>query len=127
MTVSGDSIKLYRTAAQLTQPVTPAKHPPTGLKLVRDTEIGNHCNSICHHKGYTYVGLSGGTVKRLDHQGKKEKKIYTSANNISSLESLAAHKDRLFLIDSSKQSTKVLVLGLKDGRLLTSWKVPQYG
>ena len=34
-TENGDSIKLVRPAAQLDQPVTPAKHPPTGLKIIR--------------------------------------------------------------------------------------------
>ena len=41
MTESGDSIKIYRSAAQLTQTVTPAKHPPTGLKLIRGVNMYN--------------------------------------------------------------------------------------
>ena len=126
-TENGDSIKLYRTAAQLTQPVTPAKHPPTGLKLIREVEIDYNCYTVCHHKRYTYACkcIYGSTVYRLDHQGKVEK-VYTGTSNVADLESLAAHEDRLFFLESAKKSTKLFVLGLNDGKLLTSWTVSHY-
>ena len=40
-TENGDRIKLCRHAAQLPMAVTPAKHPPTGLKLIRGVNMYN--------------------------------------------------------------------------------------
>ena len=123
---NGVSVKLCRHAAQLTPPVKPAKHPPTGLKLVRATKMDSKCYSVCHHTDYAYVGLLGSTVYRFDHQGKLDE-VYASTNGeVTYLESLAAHENRLFFLKIAAKCTKVLVLGLNDGKLLTSWTVPYY-
>ena len=58
--VSFDFKMLSRPAAQLNQPVMPAKHPPTGLKLIREVEMDYNCCSVCHQQGYTYNRPIGG-------------------------------------------------------------------
>ena len=80
-----------------------------------------------HQQGYTYVGLSRGTVHRIDHHGKVEQ-LYSSTNQrVADTGSLVAHKGRLFFIESTdNNSFEVLVLGLNDRKLLTSWTVPNY-
>ena len=105
----------------------PAKHPPTGLKLIREVEMDYNCCSVCHQQGYTYIGLSEGNAHRRDHQGEIEKVCSSTNDEALDAASLIAHKGRLFLIESTvESSSEVLVLGL-DGKLLTSWIASCYG
>ena len=105
----------------------PAKHPPTGLKLIREVEMDYNCCSVCHQQGYTYIGLSEGNEHRIDHQGEIEKVCSSTNDEALDAASLIAHKGRLFLIESTvESSSEVLVLRL-DEKLLTSWIVPCYG
>ena len=42
---------------------------PTGLQFVKEIKVGSYCNTVCHYKGYTYVGLENGAIDRMNDKG----------------------------------------------------------
>ena len=126
---NGDSIKLYRSAAQPTQIGTPAKLPPSGLMLIKETELENYYNAITYYKGLIYVGhgIFGGEIDRINEQGQVAKGFIMHGNAVKSLE---AHGNRLYCLSATSRAfadCTISVHGLDDGRLLTSWKHPSHG
>ena len=69
--------------------------PPTGLQLEREIKVGYECNTVCHYKGYTYVGLEYGAVDRIDDQGNVTSVFIKLPNNIISIRAL---NDQLFIL-----------------------------
>ena len=69
--------------------------PPTGLQFEKEIRVGNHCNTVCHYKGYTYVGLNHGAVDRIDDQGNVTSKFINLANHVISIR---AFNDQLFIL-----------------------------
>lgn len=39
---------------------------PKSLSLLKSIDAGSNCSSVCHYKGYTYVGQENGAVDRID-------------------------------------------------------------
>ena len=63
-TSDGKTLPLSNQPAPPTSPLPPKL--PTKLKLIREVKTDNHCNTVCYHKGYTYIGQNGGAVDRVD-------------------------------------------------------------
>ena len=70
------------------------KSPPTGLQLEREIKVGQLCTTVCHYKGYTYVGLDNGAVDRIDEKGTVNLAFIQLP---SSLASIRAQNDQLFI------------------------------
>ena len=115
-TVSGDEIQLgehnYKTTITQTQ-----KWLPTGLRLIREVKTDNKCSTVCHYKGYTYVGHWGGAIDRIDQHGRVTKAFIKLDNKVISL---AANKNRLytFIGELVLNPFKVFVHNLNDGQLI---------
>ena len=120
--VNWDSIKLNRTAAQLPQPVQPAKLSPSGLRFIKETKLGGFCYTVSHYKGLIYVGLGvlHGKIDRINQQGWIAKGFIKLKDSVRSLK---AHGNRLYCLCTnsffSVTSSTLSVHGLDDGRLLT--------
>ena len=71
------------------------RSPPTGLQLEREIKVGYECNTVCHYKGYTYVGLQGGAVDRIDDQGNVTSEFIIVPSDVVSIR---AHSDQLFIL-----------------------------
>ena len=122
-TVSGDEIQLgehnYKTASTQTH-----KWLPTGLRLIREVKTDNSCYTVCHYKGYIYVGQYGGAIDRIDEHGRVTKAFMKLANSVFSL---AAHNDRLYtLIYQGKTPSKVFVNNLYNRQLIKFWNHPHF-
>ena len=122
-TVSGDEIQLgehnYKTTSTQTQ-----KWLPTGLRLIREVKTGNSCYTVCHYKGYTYVGQYGGAIDRIDQHGRVTKAFIKLD---ISVDALAAHNDRLYtLVYQRDGPSKVSVHNLNNGKLIKSWNHPYF-
>ena len=122
-TVSGDEIQLgehnYKTASTQTQ-----KWLPTELRLIREVKTDNACRTVCHYKGYIYMGQAGGAIDRIDQHGRVTKAFIKLDNNVSAL---AAHNDRLYtLVYQGKNPSKISVHNLNNGQLIKLWGHPYY-
>ena len=120
-TVSGDEIQLgehnYKTTSTQTQ-----KWLPTGLRLIREVKTDNSCYTVCHYKGYIYVGQVGGAIDRIDQHGRVTKAFIKLDNHVVSL---SAHNDRLYtLVYQDKTPSKVSVHNLNNGQLIKFWNHP---
>ena len=121
-TVSGDEIQLgdhnYKTTSTLTW------WPPIGLRLIREVKTDNQCYTVCHYKGYIYVGQVGGAIDRIDQHGRVTKAFIKLDNNVNAS---AAHNDRLYtLVYQGKNPSKVFVHNLSNGKLIKSWNHPYF-
>ena len=122
-TVSGDEIQLgehnYKTTSTQTQ-----KWLPTGLRLIREVKTDNSCYTVCHYKGYIYVGQVGGAIDRIDQHGRVTKAFIKLDNNVNAS---AAHNDRLYtLVYQGENPSKVSVHNLNNGQLIKFWKHPYF-
>ena len=71
------------------------RSPPTGLQLEREIKVGNWCNTLCHYKGYTYVGLENGAVDRIDDQGNVTSAFIKLCDTVLSIR---VFNDQLFIL-----------------------------
>lgn len=44
-------------------------HIPKSLAVISETDVRGCCNTVCQYEGYTYVGMSGGSIHRIDTHG----------------------------------------------------------
>ena len=122
-TVSGDEIQLgehnYKTTSTQTQ-----KWLPTGLRLIREVKTENESYTVCHYKGYTYVGQYRGAIDRIDQHGRVTKAFIKLD---ISVDALAAHNNRLYtLVYQHENPSKVSVHNLNNGKLIKFWNHPYF-
>ena len=91
------------------------RSPPIGLQLVKEIKVGNYCNTVCHYKGYTYVGLENGAIHRIDDQGNVTSEFIKLAKYVLSIR---AHDDQLFIL-MYDQPYKILVYDLNGSHIRT--------
>ena len=100
------------------------KKSPTGLRIIRKVKTDNECYTVCHYKGYTYVGQRGGAIDRIDQHGQVTKAFVKLDNNVNSL---AACKDRLhILIYQGENPSTVFVHNLNNEQLIKFWNHPYF-
>ena len=98
-TENGDSITHCKPIAHLAQAVTPAKHPPSGLKFVREVKIDSFCRIVCDYEGYIYIGQTSGKIDKINHHGQVMGGFITFGQSVQSLE---AHGDSLYSLAYGK-------------------------
>ena len=97
------------------------RSPPTGLQFVKEIKVGSYCNTVCHYKGYTYVGSNYGVIDRIDDQGNVTSEFIKLANQVISIR---AHNDQLFIL-MYDQPYKIFVYDLKGSpRCISTWDHP---
>lgn len=97
---------------------------PSGVKLIKELGFNNACTTVCHYKGFTYVGQVGGAIDRIDQQGNVHKAYIQVTGDVVSL---AAHADKLYcLCHVDRRSPKINVHDITDGSFLTSWDHPRF-
>ena len=69
--------------------------PPTRLQFVKEIKVGADCSTVCHYKGFTYVGLQNGAIDRIDDQGNVTSAFIELAKRVISIR---AHNDQLFIL-----------------------------
>ena len=92
------------------------RSPPTGLQFEREIKVGYYCNTVCHYKGYTYVGLDDGAVDRIDDQGNVKSAFIKLGSHVLSIR---AHNDQLFILMYGNPY-KMFSYGLK-GSVICTW------
>ena len=95
------------------------RSPPTGIQFVKETKVGSCCFTMCHYKGYTYVGLQNGAIDRIDDQGDVSSKFIKLAKQAISIR---AHNDQLFIL-MYDQPYKIFVYDL-NGSHIRTWDHP---
>ena len=95
------------------------RSPPTGLQFVKKIKVGSNCNTVCHYKGYTYVGLENGAIDRIDDQGNVTLAFIKLVNPVISIR---AHNDQLFIL-MYDLPYKMFLYGLNGSRIST-WDHP---
>ena len=102
----------------------PVKLPPSELRFIKETKLSGFCYTVSHYKGLIYVGrgMFYGRIDRINQLGQVDKGFIKLENVVNSL---VAHRNRLYCLLRGKLSATLSVYGL-DGRLLTSWKHPPY-
>ena len=75
------------------------RSPPTGLQFEREIKVGSSCSTVCHNKGYTYVGLGNGAVDRIDDQGNVTSTFIKLGSHVLSIR---AHNDQLYILTYGK-------------------------
>lgn len=90
--------------------------PPTGLEIVRQVNTAQPCLTVCQYKVYTFFGLCGGRVDRIDEQGSVTSSFIEASSHVISIR---AHKDRLYMIVYG-EPYKVCVYDMA-GQCITSW------
>ena len=98
-TSDGKTLTLSNQTALPSSPLPPKL--PTGLKLICEVKTDNQCNTVCYHKGYTYIGQNGGAIDRVDQQGYIEKAFIKLSIHVVSV---TAHEDTLFCLVPSEIS-----------------------
>ena len=79
----------------------------------------NHCNTVCYHKGYTYIGQNGGAIDRVDQLGKVDKAFIKLRHHVISV---TAHEDALFcLMFCGYSSPSEISVYDVSGKLLRKW------
>ena len=94
------------------------RSPPTGLQLEREIKVGYYCTTVCHYKGYTYVGLGNGAVDRIDDQGNVTSEFIELPNN-NNVISIRALNDQLFIL-TEKEPYIMFVFDL-NGSQINTW------
>ena len=95
------------------------RSPPTGLQFVKEIKVGYYCNTVCHCKGYSYVGLENGAIDRVDDQGNVTSEFIKLAKQILSIRAL---NDQLFIL-MYDQNYKMSVYDL-NGSHVRTWEHP---
>lgn len=93
------------------------KGPPTSLQLVRAVKVNQFPTAVCHYKDYTYVGLDGGEICRIDSQGQ----VQSSFIKVAATSNIRAYGDQLYCLQKSSPN-KLHKYGLS-GHLNTSWVI----
>ena len=91
------------------------RSPPTGLQLEREIKVGYYCITVCHYKGFTYVGLAGGAVDRIDDQGNVTSEFIELPNTVMSIR---AFNDQLFIL-TFDEPYKMFVFDLNGSQIHT--------
>ena len=116
MTSDGKTLTLSNQPAPPTSPLPPKL--PTTLKLIREVKTDHYCNTVCYHKGYTYIGQNGGAIDRVDQQGKVDKTFIKLRDSVVSV---TAHEDTLFCLVPSDISVYDV-----SGKFLREWNHPGF-
>ena len=119
-TSHGKTITLTNQPAPPTTPL-PAKLPTT-LKLIREVKTDSHCNTVCYHKGFTYIGQNGGAIDRVDQQGNIDEAFIKLRSHVVSL---AAHEDALFCLMYNSNASEMSVYDIS-GKFLRTWNHPSF-
>ncbi|XP_067930884.1 uncharacterized protein [Watersipora subatra] len=77
--------------------------------------------SVCQHEGVTYVGLSNGTVSRIDSNYKLHNSFISTSGIV---ESISLHNNRLYILSRGRPRT-VGVYNLS-GQVVTTWQHPYH-
>ena len=93
----------------------PSSKPPTSLRLLKQLPNNKYCHTLCSHRGVTYVGLSDGSINRIDASGKLTAAFIKLPRLILTIR---AHQDRLYVLLSNQSSIHVYNL---EGQQVTSW------
>ena len=115
-TSDGKTLTLSNQPASPTSPLPPKL--PTKLKLIREVKTDHYCNTVCYHKGYTYIGQNGGAIDRVDQQGKVDKTFIKLRDSVVSV---TAHEDTLFCLVPSDISVYDV-----SGKFLREWNHPGF-
>lgn len=111
-------VDLVASRKSIGEPVT--RGPPTGLKLICKITTNGYCISVCHHKGFTYVGCEDGSIVRIDRDGKHQIHFNVSGKVMA----IVAHQDRLYcLIHFSSNRANIVIYDVF-GNQRTSWNHP---
>ena len=120
LTSGGKTLTISNQPVPPTSPIPPEL--PTTLKLIREVKTDCGCNTVCYHKGYTYIGQSLGAIDRVDKQGKLDKAFIKHSNHVVSV---TAHEDVLFCLMYCGEGTpsKISVYDIS-GKFLWKWNHP---
>ena len=94
--------------------------PPTSIELIREVTVGEQPTSVCHYKGFTYVGHNLGSVHRVDQAGNVVPDFIKRGNRWIS--GIAAHRDQLYTLIHQPPAHCVSVHDLQ-GKQCHSWKI----
>ena len=97
------------------------RSPPTGIQFVKEISVRFTCITMCHYKGYTYVGLQSGAIDRIDDQGNVTSAL-TFIQLANPIISIRAHNDQLFIL-MYDQPYKIFVYDL-NGSHIRTWDHP---
>ena len=96
---------------------------PSGLRLVREVKTDRLCSTVCHYKGYTYVGLEGGAIDRINKQGQVDKAFIKLDN---SFDAIAVHNDQLSSLIYGGGKSQIHIHSLQNRQSLRSWAHPHF-
>ena len=98
--------------------------PPSSIELIKEVTVGSNPTSVCHYKGFTYVGHIWGSVHRVDRAGNVVNNFIKPGNRFIS--GLAAHQDRLYILmfNNDPLGHCVIVYDLLlEGKRCHSWNI----
>ena len=113
------------TIGKLDEPISAPlpRQPPSGLKFIREVNTDNGCSTVCHYKGYTYVGHEGGAIDRINKQGQVDKAFIKLDNDV---DAIAVYNDQLFSLIYGVGKSRVHINSLQSSECLRSWEHPNF-
>ena len=121
-TDNGEMITIGKLDEQISAPLP--RQPPSGLKFIREVNTDNGCSTVCHYKGYTYVGHEGGAIDRINKQGQVDKEFIKLDKNAIAI---AVYNDQLFSLMFGGNKSQAHIHSLQSRQSLRSWEHPHFG
>lgn len=91
---------------------------PISLKVIREVKTAYSCNTVCQYKGFTYAGLGGGAIDRIDSQGKITKAFIKVPMHVFGIR---AHKDRFYILMHDDRYLSTIYVYALNGTRVNSW------
>ena len=92
------------------------------LKPLGEIKVSGQCATACQFDDFTYVGMHGGNIDRIDKAGGRTKGFIKLSSHVTSIR---AHKDTLYTLMAGNPS--VVYVHNLSGQLISSWSHPDNG